>query len=96
MWKQIEKPKINFHFHVSQNNKFYFNEKTNEYIIQNYTGSYYFNLSGNLHKLNGSACTESNLYYIHNMRFIANDFAFLTNHLICKYCEEFCKQGCFI
>lgn len=34
-------------------------------------------------------------YYLEGSFFTAKNFAEKTNHVICKYCENFCRQSCF-
>ena len=95
MWIQIEKPKINFHFFVSQNEKFYYNEKTNEYINEDWSGKYYFNLNGKLHRLDGPVRINGTSFWIDGIAFSTVNFAEKTNHLVCKKCQMYCNQWCF-
>ena len=44
-----------------------------------------------------SCCTEKHQgYYLNNNYYNLNNWSKETNHLICKFCNNFCKQGCFL
>ena len=79
-------------------NNYYYNTITNEYFGQNYCCRFYFNLKGQNHRIDGPAHLGTwnlILYYINNIHYNELEFADLTNHLICKNCNNFCKQKCF-
>ena len=100
MFKEIEEP--DFYkkkvFNKSYpDDKFFYNEKTEEYLNIDLYGKHYFNENG-WHKLDGPAFIKGQYYffYINGNQFFLKEFAKETNHLICKFCEEFCKQECFL
>ena len=99
MIREIEKPKIDFKFNIFWDNfKYYYNEETREYFLEtDWKSKYYFNLEGNIHRLDGPALINYYKYYYINYKYYyEKEFAKETNHLVCRICENFCKQGCFI
>lgn len=103
---EIEKPKIKFKFNIDKYDKFYFDDIQKIFFIKNKITSetVIFNYKGIIHNENGySVYIFNNLTnFILKYFSLNNDlvepayFAFNTNHLICKSCEKFCKQQCFI
>ena len=71
MIRKIEKPNIKFNFVVYENDKFYFDDETNEYInisLEHKTNEYiniglehkyYFNLNGDIHRIGKPAIEYS-------------------------------------
>lgn len=61
----------------------------------------FFNLEGNIHNSNGIAalcCNKMHKHFYLNGCILThkiNEWAFKTNHLLCKICRNFCNQGCF-
>ena len=56
MIREIEKPNIEFKFGLSDLDKFYYNNETNEYFHKNkFNDKYYFNLNGEIHRVNKPA-----------------------------------------
>ena len=99
MIKEIEKPDF-FHKIWYDNDHYYFNDITNEYfILNNNFADYYFNEEGYCHRTYGPAVYSDKLsitiYMINGISYYEENFAKKTNHLICKFCEKFCKQECF-
>lgn len=65
--------------------------------------NFYFEIwysNGKINRIDGYAFINKkfeyeNDFYIDGLIFNSIDFAIKTNHLICKFCNKFCKQGCF-
>lgn len=58
------------------------------------------NFKGEIHNKNGYAFKCHNVhkhFYLNNVLYSTriNEFAEKTKHLICIYCNDFCKQECF-
>ena len=69
-------------------------EKGPAYIFSNRDKSYL--IDGRLHRLDGPARDWSKKqFFIDGFDIGILDFSKMTNHLICKFCYKFCKQGCF-
>ena len=51
MIKEIEKPDIKFNFYNSVYDKYYYDDKNNEFFIIYFKSKYYFNLDGNYHRI---------------------------------------------
>lgn len=76
---------------------FHDNEKT---YIKDYSHPYmYYNKNYLVHRDDGYAAIYLNdndgVFYINGISVNFIEFADETNHLICNYCREFCKQKCF-
>ena len=83
--------------------KFYFNWKGNFHrigkpAIEFYDGSKQWRENGKKHRLDGAAYIyySNKFYFINNNSYIEKEFAEKTKHLICEYCDGFCRQECFI
>ena len=60
MIKEIEKPNIDFKFDIFDDEIFYYDDITDEYINVTCLNSYYyFNLNGQIHRETGPACFRS-------------------------------------
>ena len=60
---------------------------------------YEYWINGKVHRTDGPA--EQYVYskpkfWMHNMQLSPAVFAYKTKHLICEYCNDFCKQECFL
>lgn len=98
MIEQIYKPDINFNINIIKGDKYYFDNINNYYIIKNNNETHYFNLNGARHRLDGIASNYGktySLYYINNINYEISKFNKITNHLLCKWCDTYCKQNCF-
>lgn len=93
---QIPNPEIKFSFNVFDDDKFYYNNVTNEKFIIGFDYfCCYFDENGNASRLDGPAkFNKYEYYYINGQKYYADSFALKTNHLICKLCGQFCKQKC--
>ena len=98
--KKIEKPNFELHFMIYNHDVFYHDDVNNIYYVRNNTreDSFYFNNKGQIHNENGFAhLFEGNkTYYLNNLRYNLKNFSRKTKHLICRICEDFCKQECFL
>ena len=100
MIKEIKKPescKDLIHdeclfYHDLISNEFYFAKSfdSNEKV--------YFNLKGKWHRETGPTYTNKfgNYYWLNDKRVSIELFSNRTKHLICRICEDFCNQKCFI
>ena len=84
------------------NNKFYFNlngyvHRFNKPAVERFNGVNIWIEDGKEHRLDGPSYINRNLiqFWINNHYCSEKYFAKKTNHLICKFCGQFCKQGCF-
>ena len=58
---EIKRPNIKFKFDILSNYKYYYNEETNEFFIQNnFNTKKYFNLEGNIHRIGKPAIEYTN------------------------------------
>ena len=103
MIKQIPRPKKITDNYLCGHDIFYYDDIDNIYIIEcsNFHYKYYYNKYLILSRRDGPAYSQisypliHNGYYLNGNGFTIEEFAKKTNHLICEYCENFCKQGCF-
>ena len=65
-------------------------------IVTKYDNTYCEN--GKTHRIDGPAEKYSYKpkFWINGTEFFPVTFAFKTKHLICEYCNDFCKQECFV
>lgn len=104
MFKQIywDNPiLITFNFRVEWSKyPVFFHEKNKEFYILFLENKIYLDKFGFYHRIDGKTYTinfpDNCFYWIHGEHYFAIEFAQKTNHLICKVCNEFCKQGCFM
>lgn len=94
--KKIEKPKINFP--IAYSDEFYLENDLIIIINNNCEEKFYLTKEGISHRLDGPSHSYCNnvFYYIHGQSLSVKEFVKETKHLICKYCQDFCKQKCFI
>lgn len=83
--KEIEKPNIKFYFYFnfSKNDKFYFDENNNEYLIKSFQELIYCNLHGKVHKEDGPAlicCDDKHNHYYLNNRLYFSRFSSGSKH----------------
>ena len=52
----------------------------------------YFYKNGFRHREDGPAGL---FFWLNDFKYLENEFAEKTNHLVCKVCNVFCKQKCF-
>ena len=70
------------------------------YAVKSANELFYYK-NGKLNRIDGAALIIDNIinfsyyFYIDEKWMYEKEFAKETNHLICKFCEEFCKQRCF-
>ena len=92
-----------YYFENDWKSKFYFNLKDQIHrigkpAIEYSNGTKIWKINGKYHRNDGPAYEGINIneYYFHNRKYYEKEFAEKTNHLICKFCGQFCKQGCFL
>ena len=55
--------------------------------------------NGKLHRDDGYAAScckgKHNYFYLNGKHQLINNWTEKTNHLVCKFCNKFCKQKCF-
>ena len=91
-----------YFFENNCKSKFYFNlngqiHRIGKSAIEwNYGGKKWIE-NGKLNRLDGPASYFDNyeFYWINNKTYSKLVFAEKTNHLICRNCGGFCRQGCF-
>ena len=68
-----------------------------KYNINNSITHREFLENNKMHRLDGPAYDDiyNYEYFICGICYFPPEFAKKTNHLICKYCNNFCKQECF-
>lgn len=78
---------------------YYFDDINQTYIIDCsvFNTINYFDINGYRHRNDGPSYQDSFLvnFYLNGDFNLPYIFAENTNHLICKYCENFCNQECF-
>lgn len=98
MIKKIAKPK-NIKFHTFTNDRFYYNDLIDKFFVKNTAEISFFNKEGNLHNEDGPATifytSTYKFYYLNNNNISKEKFTKETRHLICEWCDDFCKQQCF-
>ena len=98
MIKKIAKPK-NIKFHTFTNDIFYYNDIIDKFFVKSGAEIGFFNKEGNLHNEDGPASifdtSTYKFYYLNNNNISKKKFTKETRHLICKWCDDFCKQQCF-
>ena len=102
-FKYYYNKETNEYFIESKNkSKIYFNLEGNAHrigkpAIEYYDGVKIWAENGKEHRLDGpSFIYKDHLeFHINNKSYFEAKFAEKTNHLICKFCGQFCKQSCF-
>ena len=96
MIKEIERPNIRFNF--VETDKYFLENDLFIIINYNWNEKHYLNKNGTPHRLDGYAKSYFNAkyFYINGIYYSNLEFAFKTKHLICRICEDFCNQKCFI
>ena len=100
MIKEINKPKLNNYLIAGETAKYYFDNVAKQYFFkQNKFDRIYFNLNGHWHRDDGPSIYPLDRNFIHywlnDRGYCKVTFTKLTNHLLCKICQNFCKQNCF-
>ena len=100
--------KNNEYFLINNNNNniYYFNligniHRIGKPAIEYFDGSKEWVINGKIHRIDGPAYIQGNYiqFWINNVGYFRDKyykFADKTNHLICKNCNKFCKQECFL
>ena len=73
----------------------------NGFFIKTKNINYYINNNGYKHREDGYAYINKNNiensdYCINGYYYSCNFFAIKTKHILCSFCNNFCKQKCFI
>ena len=85
---------------IGKNKVYVYDSKNEIFFVKNSfnQAEAFFLKDGGFSRLDGPALIIINKYikyFINDIRSSEKEFAEKTNHLICNFCEKFCKQKCF-